>query len=485
MSDLSHCRVLVVDDDEDSRFLLQCLLEKVCQIDVAENPTVGLHKIQNWRPDLVLLDINMPGEDGFSLCRRIRMASDIADTPVIFISASTDADDVLRGFSAGAVDFINKPFDISQVNARVTAQLRQQMIIKERSERLGKVAKDLATLEQSYLFFADHSADILVRCGADTVIRHVNRQWARLTGLQSGSPIGRPVEELAIQADRALLRASLEEALDQRREQIRVEFSLPSPSGPCPVRGSFLFHRAPDGRCVEINAVLSDLSDFLSPDLSFQAAQQAVERAAAAQLTYLENISHEVRTPLNGILGAVAALQERFRDDPTAGDLLDLLSIESNRLQQLLDSMLAARPSSIGQDHLSVNQPVLLVDDVASNLKVLQLALRGLGFKELQTALSGEEGWDIWQQMQQPLVLLDYRMEGMSGYDLCRLIRAHAHGAKPIIIGVSANALPENEALAYEAGFNAQMAKPVSRLKLRSVLEKLGYSFPPTPASAS
>jgi CheY-like chemotaxis protein len=232
MKDLQSCRTLIVDDDEDSRFILQCLLEKLCLVETAENAAIGLHKIEQWKPDLVLLDINMPGEDGFALCRRLQAASDISSVPVIFISASTDAEDVLRGFSAGAVDFINKPFDISEVNARVTAHLRQQLIIQERSSRLGKVAKDLAALEQSYLFFADHSADVFVRCGPDSVVRHINRQWTMLTGLQTGNPIGRPVEELAVESDRALLRASIDEAFDQKRELLRVEFSVPTPGGP-------------------------------------------------------------------------------------------------------------------------------------------------------------------------------------------------------------------------------------------------------------
>lgn len=478
MNELSSCRILIIDDDEDSRFLLQCLLEKLCQIETAANAAEGLHKARQSTPDLVLLDINMPGEDGFSVCRRLRANPETSITPVIFITASTDMEDMVQGFAAGAVDYLNKPFDISEVNARVTAQLRQQLIIQERSHRLGKLSKALASLEQSYLFFADHSADVLIRCGGDGIVRHINRQWTQLSGLQGGNPIGRPVEELAIEQDRALVRASLDEALDQRREQLRLEFSIPTPAGPCPVRGSFLFHREPEGRCLEINAVLSDLSDILNSDMGFKTTQNAVRMAAAAHLTYLENISHEVRTPLNGIFGAVTALEESESLAPEIQETIHTLGNETRRLETLLTTMLAARPAPPNLLPTSAEMPILIVDDIPSNLKVLQLALRGLGFKNVQTALSGEEGWAAWQQNFHSLVLLDYRMDGMSGYELCQLIRRHEKGGTPFILGVSANALPENEAKAAESGFNAQIAKPVSRLKLRAALEGFGVKTP-------
>ena len=85
----------------------------------------------------------------------------------------------------------------------------------------------------------------------------------------------------------------------------------------------------------------------------------------------------------------------------------------------------------------------------------------------------------MWEEGRHVLACFDYRMGEMSGRGLCRLIRAHPAGASTVILGVSAHALPENAAEATAAGFNAQVAKPISRIKLEGALHSLGVATAP------
>ena len=115
--------ILVVDDDRDMLSLIQMALQKDGhQVDAESDPT----KVQGnlcRKYDLVLLDVMMPGEDGFSLFRRIR---DEVDAPILFLTAKTEDADLVQGFGLGGDDYIKKPFSITELRARVNAHLRRQ-----------------------------------------------------------------------------------------------------------------------------------------------------------------------------------------------------------------------------------------------------------------------------------------------------------------------------------------------------------------------
>ena len=90
---------------------------------VAGDGLSGVSLAQKHRPDLVLLDVMLPGPDGFEVCRRLRAAS--PDLPVIFLTARGQESDRLLGFAAGADDYVTKPFSVAELLARVAALLRR------------------------------------------------------------------------------------------------------------------------------------------------------------------------------------------------------------------------------------------------------------------------------------------------------------------------------------------------------------------------
>src|SRR4051812_2289803 len=131
--------ILVADDDDDLRLLVSLRLERVgYSVVSARDGQEALELAQVHQPDLLLLDVSMPIMGGHDLCRAIA-ASQASPPPVIFLSAHGSPEDKVRGFDAGAVDYIAKPFNTTELTARVAAALRT-------STRMASLERD-ATID--------------------------------------------------------------------------------------------------------------------------------------------------------------------------------------------------------------------------------------------------------------------------------------------------------------------------------------------------
>ena len=132
--------ILVVDDDGDLCALLKTALERDGhQVSACRDGQRVDGAACRWA-DCILLDVMMPGEDGFALCRRIR---DLADCPILFLTARTQEADVLTGLGVGGDDYLAKPFRIAELRARVAAHLRRQQRVPHSLLRRGGLDFDL------------------------------------------------------------------------------------------------------------------------------------------------------------------------------------------------------------------------------------------------------------------------------------------------------------------------------------------------------
>ena len=119
-------RILVIDDDLDHTKLLGVILQpQGFLVYPATNGTEGLKYAYELHPDLVILDVTMPGMDGWDVCNRIR---ELSDVPILMLTARSSESDMLRGFVLGADDYMKKPFSKAELEARVRALLRRHKI---------------------------------------------------------------------------------------------------------------------------------------------------------------------------------------------------------------------------------------------------------------------------------------------------------------------------------------------------------------------
>jgi DNA-binding response OmpR family regulator len=134
--------IMIVDDVPANLGVLLDFLDTAgYQVLVAESGESALLQLAYARPDIILLDVSMPGIDGYETCRRIKAEPSWRETPVFFLTALTDPIDKVHGFEVGAVDFISKPLHPEEVLRRVRAHLQirtLQQALEEKNELLQK-----------------------------------------------------------------------------------------------------------------------------------------------------------------------------------------------------------------------------------------------------------------------------------------------------------------------------------------------------------
>jgi len=160
-------KILVIDDTQKNLEVVgQLLSDNNFDVTAANNGERGIAIAKKVMPDVILLDVMMPDVDGYDVCRRLKSDPKTTVIPIIFLTAKTDSDDLVKGFEAGAVDYITKPFVKDELLARVN--VHAELTIKSRQEKM------LAEMLDKY------ALEIII--DNDGIIKYVSTAFLRLTG---------------------------------------------------------------------------------------------------------------------------------------------------------------------------------------------------------------------------------------------------------------------------------------------------------------
>ena len=149
-SEASAKTILIVDDMPANLGVLTSHLEREGYVAVvAQGGEEGFERAEFVRPDLILLDVMMPGLDGFETCRRLKASPLTRDIPVVFMTALTDTSDKLTGFAAGAVDYVTKPLNGAEVIARIETHLTLYRLRRQLEARNEELQREIAAHEDT------------------------------------------------------------------------------------------------------------------------------------------------------------------------------------------------------------------------------------------------------------------------------------------------------------------------------------------------
>ena len=148
-TELQHC-ILIVDDNPKNIQRLGNLLRglEACQIEFATSGQEALGWVGSREFDLILLDVMMPGMSGFEVCRQLKSEARTADIPIIFLTAKSDIESVVKGFELGASDYLTKPFNIQELMARVRTQIDLRTARKSEKRLIQRIRDSLAEIKK-------------------------------------------------------------------------------------------------------------------------------------------------------------------------------------------------------------------------------------------------------------------------------------------------------------------------------------------------
>ena len=318
--------ILIVDDTPANIAIVSSLLEDTFALRVATNGERALAIAAREEPDLVLLDVVMPGMDGYEVCRRLKDNPATADIPVIFLTGQIDPEDEKRGFAAGGVDYIRKPFSAPIVLARVNTQLALQ-------DALHQVREERATLRR----VMEGMADGLIAASMDGTISYFNQRASQLLRVDLGAFVRRPIMEAVDQtqreyADPDKARAAWFKLMSEPETRPQVELALSNGS-----RTDLLIDSFP------LTGEASPMFGVLVHDVT---ADREVVRTKDEMMRFL---SHELRTPLSSILGFAELMLLRDFDPGQRASYLQTMLNECERLRSLINDFLDfERAASVG-----------------------------------------------------------------------------------------------------------------------------------------
>ena len=204
-------KILVIEDNKDILANILDYLElRGYIIDCAQDGLSGLHLATTERFDLIILDIMLPGTDGFQVCKRLRNEAR-CQTPIIMLTAKDALDDRLEGLKSGADDYLIKPFALSELAARIEAILRRSSGNREKILQVGDLSYDIDTLE-------------VKRAGVPLKINPIGLKLLEVLMKKSPSVVRREVLEEAIWGDSLPDSDSLRTHIHQLRHVIDKSF---------------------------------------------------------------------------------------------------------------------------------------------------------------------------------------------------------------------------------------------------------------------
>ncbi len=348
---LSDSTLLIVDDNPENLGVLESFFSEYrCKVVIATSGESALKRLNHVVPDIILLDVILPGINGFETCEIIKEKEEYSDIPVVFMSALTETEDKTQGFKVGAVDFITKPLNKDEVLTRVNTHLTiaKQRIVLEAA--VQEKNQELINSNNLFRQISDNIEDVFwigevtdcesytllfVSKAFETIWQRTPEEVCQDSSIWINALYPDDKERIAIAfTDFVTGNSDFDEEYRIVRpdETVRTVF----------VKGTIV-HKMPNG-IIRITGIVKDITE--SKQLQEQIAQSrkmdAIGRLAGG-------VAHDFNNLLSGIMGATQILQKRITNKKES-DLLHMILKATNRAADLTSKLL-----TFGRKNVNIN----------------------------------------------------------------------------------------------------------------------------------
>jgi PAS domain S-box-containing protein len=321
---IPHSTILIVDDVESARDTLEALLTgEDHHLAFAADGAEALKKVAELHPDLVLLDVMMPGMDGFEVCRRLKSDRAVQYIPIVMVTALDSKEDLVQGLGAGADDFLSKPVNGLELKARVRSLLRAKRQYDERVQA-EEALRRLKEFNEGIVKGVNEGLLIEDTAG---IITFVNPAMEALLGYTADELVGQHWQTIVLPDEIERIQEKTSRRLASIAEQYETRLRARDDSE-IPV----LVSAQPMFEGETFTGVLSAFTDITKR-----------KRDEEAQKRFISNVSHELRTPVHNIRSSIALLG-KYEPALLPADqrerLLAAIDSESKRLGELIEDIL-------------------------------------------------------------------------------------------------------------------------------------------------
>ncbi len=308
--------VLAVDDDATAREALASLLAREeCETHFVGSGPEALETALALPPDLILLDVMMPGMDGFEVCRRLRAEPSVREVPIVLLTALDDRESRLEGLQAGADDFLSKPYDRAELRARVRTILRLNRYRRLVGER------------ENFRWLADHARDGYLITDGGGRVSYANEAAVLFLALEAGLPL-----------EGRVFPACTEPAY--RKEPAEAWASWPSPSE---APRYLVRPESPSARAFWLRADQTRIAGETGGGLLVQLRDVTDEKSIGRDVRTVQTlVAHKFRTPLSGLIGSLQFLAAGNLDAKETSDFARTAVQSAERLAAQLERILMA-----------------------------------------------------------------------------------------------------------------------------------------------
>ena len=357
---MKKSKILIVDDEASGRDTLAALLyERGYILSYAANGQDALNKAVEIKPDLILLDVMMPGMDGYEVCRRFRKDPLLSDVPVVMLTALFDRESRLKGIDAGADDFITKPYDIAELRTRVKNITRLNRYRRLVSER------------EKFEWVVDRARDGYLLVNDEDKIIYSNSMGKSYLGIQGDCEY--PLLEPFIEIAKKQYRLEPEEAWQIWPEIVESKLKCLRYLLRPETEHSDAFWLSVN--LVEMSAGSS--SEYLIRLIDV--TQEVLSRTNT--WSFHSMVAHKLRTPI----ASLDAILELLKFDPNILSVEELKEFMAdahiaasrikNQVEDILKSLGSKEKILPGKGHCSLNQINYFLDEIKENLNLKDLSV--------------------------------------------------------------------------------------------------------------